>query len=163
MWVVSITSPPSAVLILVILGLQSEQFLKEDVSVVVHPPSEIINFDLGSPALLKSVSELSQLTAANSRFFVIVWDSFSKIIMSLRPSNSIDFQEKSDSSQEIMGLCDSAYLTQQLGRSIPEALNCCDNITGVFQRKSHLFPGFNNPLIRTFGVLFRSDFFDSAV
>jgi hypothetical protein len=52
--VVSITILPSAVFILVILGLQSEQFLKEDVRVVDAPLSQMISLDSG--LLFDSVS-----------------------------------------------------------------------------------------------------------
>ncbi len=45
----------AAVLTLVILGLQSEQFPKEDVSEVVHPRSTMISLDSGS--LFESISE----------------------------------------------------------------------------------------------------------
>ena len=92
MWVVSITIPPSAVLILAILGRQSAQFSKEDVSVVVHPPSQIINLDSGS--LFRSDSEP---TAASSYFFVIARDSFSEMMMSVSPRKSNDFLDDSDS------------------------------------------------------------------
>ena len=81
---VSITIPPSVVLILVILGLQSAQFSKEDVSVVVHPPSHIISLDSGS--LFESVPEP---TAANSQFFLIARNSFSEMIVSSIQSRSI--------------------------------------------------------------------------
>ncbi len=65
--------PPSAVLTLVILGLQSAQFSKGDVSEVVHPPSKIISFDSGS--LFESVSDPNN---SNSHFLLIARDSFLK-------------------------------------------------------------------------------------
>ncbi len=66
---VCIVIPSSAVLTLVILGLQSAQVSKEDVSEAVHPPSTIISLDLGS--LFESVSEP---TNANSHSPLIARD-----------------------------------------------------------------------------------------
>ncbi len=51
---VSLVIPPSAVLILGMLGLQSAQFSKEDVGEVVHPPSQMISLYSGS--LFETVS-----------------------------------------------------------------------------------------------------------
>ncbi len=54
---VCIETPPSAVLTLAILGLQSAQFSKEDESEAVPPPSTMIKLDSGS--LFESVTEPS--------------------------------------------------------------------------------------------------------
>ncbi len=84
---VCIVIPPSAVFTLVILGLQSAQFSKEDVSEVVHLPATMISLDLGS--LLEPDSEP---TNANSHSPLIARDSFSQAEMmtSSIPSRSID-------------------------------------------------------------------------
>ncbi len=76
---------PSAVLTLVILGLQSAQFSEEVVSEVVHPPSKRIRLDSGS--LFESVSDP---TYANSHSPLIARDSFSETMISSTPSRSID-------------------------------------------------------------------------
>jgi hypothetical protein len=76
-----------------ILGLQSAQFSKEDVSAVVHPSSPMIGLD--SDSLFESVSEP---TNANSHFLLTARDSFSDTMVSSIPSRSISLRENSDSS-----------------------------------------------------------------
>jgi hypothetical protein len=89
--------PPSAVLILVILGLQSAQFSKEDVSEIVHPSSTRISLDLGS--LFQSVSEP---TNANLHSPLIACGSNFAMMMSFIPSRSFPLRENSDSSSLIV-------------------------------------------------------------
>ncbi len=93
-WVDSIDVPPSALLTLVILGLQSAhwQFSKEDVSEAVHLPST--RFSLYSGSLFEFVTEP---TNSNSHSPLIARDSFSEMMMSSMPSRSTPLRDNSDS------------------------------------------------------------------